>query len=96
MSSEKIDLIYEILKDYIKDSNDRMGRIESDLKFHIEGVVQNRTRIEALEKQENELENKVEKLEEPRKALALIKQWAGWVTAVGAAAAFIAKYLGAF
>ncbi len=47
----------------------------AELHLHIEGVQQNRTRIE--------------KLEEPGKALGLIKKWAMWVTAIGAATAGI-------
>ena len=77
--NDKIDMIYDTLVDFRSESRDRMGRIEEDLRDHIEGVKQNRARIE--------------KLEEPGKALSMIKRWAVWVTAVGAAFAMITKYL---
>lgn len=52
----------------------------NELHRHIEGVEQNRARIE--------------KLEEPAKALKLVKSWALWVTSVGAAVAVVMKWLG--
>lgn len=75
----KIDMVYDVLVDFRNESRERMTRIEIDLEKHIEGVEQNRARIE--------------KLEEPQKALSQIKKWAGWLVTVGAAAGLIAKYL---
>lgn len=76
---DKIDMVYDILVDFRDESRDRMSRIEADLRDHIEGVKQNRARIE--------------KLEEPGKALNLIKRWAMWLTAVLGAGTALANYM---
>jgi len=75
--SDKIDLIYTAVVQNHKEASGRMTRIESDLKEHKDGVIQNRTRIE--------------KLEEPSKALKQIKKWAGWIFTVSAATLAIYK-----
>ena len=69
--SDKSDIIFKTLVDFRIESNERMGRIEDDLKEHKEGVMQNRARIEVLEG--------------PRKALDQIKKWAMWIIPVAAA-----------
>ena len=70
----------EKVLEYIVEAKARMTRIEHDLEKHIEGVEQNRTRIERLEK--------------PREALGEIKKWAAWLITVSAAAGIIYKIVG--
>lgn len=77
--SDKIDMIYDTLIDFRDNSRERMSRIEEDLREHKEGVIQNRTRIE--------------KLEEPGKALNQIKKWAMWLTAVSAGFAALTYFM---
>lgn len=93
MSDDMIRMVSETLNAFRQETNDRMGRIEVDLREHKEGVIQNRTRIEHLERHEMSNESRINKLEDPGKALRLIKQWAGWVLAVGAALALLGEYL---
>jgi hypothetical protein len=79
MSDDKVDMIYDTLVDFRDTSRDRMSRIEDDLRDHKEGVIQNRSRIE--------------KLEEPVKALGQIKRWSLWVAALAAGLTGLAKVL---
>lgn len=65
--------------EYIIEARGRMQRIEDDLEKHIEGVEQNRKRIEELER--------------PRLVLKEIKKWAAWLITVSAAAGIIYKVL---
>lgn len=79
MSKEKIDLIYDTMTTYHTESRERMTRIETDLREHKEGVAQNR--------------NRIQKLEEPGRALNRIKDWAKWIVIVALAAAVLKEYL---
>lgn len=78
-SNNKIDMIYDTLTNFRTETQERMGRIEEDLKIHKEGVIQNRTRIEKLEK--------------PWNALREIKKWAKWIITISGAAIIIAKIM---
>ena len=78
--ADKLDMIYDTLVRHHEEASDRMTRIEDDLREHKEGVIQNRTRIE--------------KLEEPGKALSMIKKWALWLASISAGAAGLSKIMG--
>ena len=65
--------------DHSTETHSRMTNIEKDLREHKEGVIQNRGRIE--------------RLEEPRKLLKLLKDWAGWIIAIAAAVSIISGKL---
>ncbi len=81
MSNELVRLESKVdkLDDRLDAIDKHLAVYNSELHRHIEGVEQNRSRIE--------------KLEEPGKALGLIKKWAIWVTAIGAAAAVIFRWV---
>ena len=80
MSDELVRLEAKVdkLDDRLDAIDKHLAVYNSELHRHIEGVEQNRTRIE--------------KLEEPAKALSLIKKWAVWVTAIGVAAGVIFRW----
>lgn len=67
------------LDDRLDDIDKHLAVYNSELHRHIEGVEQNRARIE--------------KLEQPGQALSLIKKWAMWVTAIGAATAVVVRWV---
>ncbi len=75
--SDKIDMIYDTMTTYHGEARERMSRMEEDLREHKEGVIQNRSRIETLEK--------------PGIALRTIRQWAIWLVTVGGGVAMLAK-----
>lgn len=77
--SDKLDVIYDVIRDNHKESSERMTRIEIDLREHKEGVIQNRARIE--------------KLEEPMNALLFLKKAAIWISCICAAGGAIYKAL---
>lgn len=75
----KVDRIYETIIDHHEETSSRLALIEYDLREHKEGVIQNRARIE--------------RLEEPAKALTKIKEWAIWLAAVSGGIAAFAKLM---
>ena len=78
--------------EYIIEARERMTRIEEDLKEHKEGVIQNRTRIVALEIKEEKVEDEVKKLKAPsdtKVTLVTLKRWGAWLITTSAAAKIV-------
>jgi len=104
VGSEKLDLIYDIVKDIDKKQdtqNDRLSKLEvnvdrntSDLTDHIEGVKQTRELI-ALNKQErntkcSEMKHQIDKrLNKMQEPKLVIKTLAKWTVGIGGVAGAI-------
>jgi len=82
MSEGKIDLIYDLVKDIDKKQdfqNERLVRLEEhvetntkDLTIHKAGVETNR---ELIAQNKEAINERVDKMEEPRKAVKMIRNW---------------------
>lgn len=82
----KEDLIIQRIDD-LKDSTDsRLDSIDANLRAHMR-------RTEILEKLHHDNQSRIEKLEEPRKALVLIKNAALYIAAIAGAILTIAKVM---
>lgn len=94
----------DVIQKSIDQHLDRMTKIldnnTESLKEHIAGVntlkqlhLDNVSKINKQETKQEKIENRIEKLEEPKKALTLIGKWIIGISAVGVA---IAKFIGLF
>jgi hypothetical protein len=115
--SDKLDLIYDLLKadreeasdfrkevrDSHKKTDDRLSKLEAQGEVQNQQLAEHMRRTEVLEDLHMSNEGKIganseriTKLEEPRKALSLMKRWFLGAGAVAGAAVAIAKFMGLF
>lgn len=115
--SEKLDLIYDLLKsdreeasDFRKevreshrDTGERLGKLEHNSQVQNSQLQEHMRRTEILEDLHVSNEGKIgvnshriEKLEEPRKVIGVLKKWVLGVGGVAGAAVAIARLLGLF
>src|SRR5579872_2856939 len=81
-------------------AEDRLGKIEGDLKEHIKGTVINAERLnieiqhrEMLAEAHAKLKNRVEKLEIPQKVIQFLKSRIMWIALAGAGIVAILSYI---
>lgn len=91
MSADKTDLIYDALINFREEVRENLKEIKSNAKAHSDEM--HAHKVEVSGKFE-EMNNRVNTLEEPSKVFAYLKTWAGWtITVCGAIAAGL-KLLG--
>lgn len=115
--SDKIDLIYDLLREHRADtaefqrevrdshkkSDERLAKLEAQGEVQNQQLAEHMRRTEVLEDlhMSNEAKigvnrQRIEKLEEPKKALSLLKKWIIGTGAVSGALVAIAKFIGLF
>lgn len=115
--SDKLDLIYDLLKadreeasdfrkevrESHKDTGERLTQLEAQGNVQNQQLAEHMRRTEVLEdlhmSNEGKIgahETRIVKLEEPGKALSLVKKWILGTGAVAAALGAIAKFMGLF
>jgi len=83
---DKMDLIIARIDDLKDSSNDRLDSIDVNLAEHMR-------RTDVLEDLHRDNQSRISTLEEPRKALELIKKSALWLSAISGAVLIIIKLI---
>lgn len=88
--ADKTDLIYDALIDFRDETRTEFHEIKSNAKEHTEEMHEHKKEVTSkFEKQEE----RIDKLEEPRKALGLIRTWALWIIAIGGALSWLKDHI---
>lgn len=83
MSVEKTDLIYNELVNFRQECRAEFTEIKSNARAH----------AQEMHEHKQDVEGRLDKLEEPRKALNQLKKWALWAASMAAGVAAVGKFM---
>jgi len=83
---DKIDLVIKLIEEQKGSTDKRLDSIDDNLREHMR-------RTDVLEDLHRDNQIRIQTLEEPRKALALIKKSALWISAISGAILIISKLI---